>query len=509
MIRERTWRYAFGLSADGLAPRVARRNLSDEVVSGASLILTDNGLALSELKAVGAKGSTKVLAASSLGGCLVFVSSAVVTVALAAIGRDMRLSPLELQWLMNAELLPLAALTLVAGALGDRFGQKRMFLIGIALYGLSVAAIGFAPSFAPLIAGRFLQGLGEAVILPNGLSVLGQAFPADKKARAVGIWSAAAAVASGVAPAMAGAILDHGSWRTTFLMLLPAAAGALALGAVWIPKSSPAGHARVDVRGAVLSMIGLGGLGAGLTSLTNGSGPNLWVLVALIVGLGGLAGLIVTQRRLGDNAMLPPSLLVSRSVVGANLFSVLLYGSFTVMLTLIPFVMIRGVNLPTLVAGLAFIPLQVLITVVSPLAGMLCRRFGRRLPLFAGGAVVALGCAMALRIGPNATYWADIFPSILLLALGMSLAIAPLTTLVLTSIEPGRAGTASGINGAVSRVGSLLAIALLGGVLQQGGPQLFAGFHMAIAVAAVASVLATLAVFIIAPGPHVDFIPRD
>jgi EmrB/QacA subfamily drug resistance transporter len=469
------------------------------------LILTDGGLALSEPKAAGVQGSTKVLAASSLGSCLVFVSGAVVTVALAAIGRDMRLSPIDLQWVMNAELLPLAALTLVAGALGDRFGQKRIFLAGIALYGVGVAAVGFAPSFAPLIVGRFLQGLGEALILPNGLSTLGQAFPADKKARAVGIWSAAAAVASGVAPAIAGAILDHGSWRTTFLMLLPAAAGALAVGAVWIPKDSAASKTRVDVGGAVLSTVGLGGLGAGLTSLTNGSGLNLW----LIVGLGGLAGLIVSERRLGDNAMLPPSLFASRSVVGANLFTALLYGPITVMLTLIPFVMIRGAHIPTLVAGLAFIPLQVLITVVSPLAGMLCRRFGRRLPLFAGGAVVALGCAMALRIGPDATYWADIFPAILLLALGMSLAIAPLTTLVLTSVEPDRAGTASGVNSAVSRVGSLFAIALLGGVLQQGGPQLFSGFHMAMAVAAVACVLATLTVFIIEPGPHVDFIPRD
>jgi len=217
----------------------------------------------------------------------------------------------------------------------------------------------------------------------------------------------------------------------------------------------------------------------------------------------------VTERRLGDNAMLPPSLFASRSVVGANLFTALLYGPFTVMLTLIPFVMIRGAHLPTLVAGLAFIPLQVLITVVSPLAGMLCRRFGRRLPLFAGGTVVALGCAMALRVGSNATYWADIFPPIVLLSLGMSLVIAPLTTLVLTSVESDRAGTASGVNSAVARAGSLFAIALLGGVLQHGGPQLFSGFHMAIAVAAIACVLAAFAVFIIEPGPHVDFIPRD
>jgi predicted MFS family arabinose efflux permease len=295
----------------------------------------------------------------------------------------------------------------------------------------------------------------------------------------------------------------------TFLMLLPVVAGALAVGAVWIPKDSTTSHARIDVGGAVLSTVGLGGLGAALTSLTNGSGPNLWVPVTLIVGLGSLSGIIVTQWRLGDNAMLPPSVFASRSVVGANLFTALLYGAFTIMLTLIPFVMIRGAHLPTLVAGLAFIPLQVLITVVSPLAGRLCRRFGRRLPLFAGSAVVALGCTMALRVGPNATYWADIFPPILLLSLGMSLAIAPLATLVLTSVESDRAGTASGVNSAVSRAGSLFAIALLGGVLQQEGPQLFSGFHMAMAVAAVACVLATLAVFIIEPGPHVDFIPRD
>lgn len=478
-------------------------------MSGVSMILTDGGLALSERKAAGAGGGAKVLVASSLGSCLVFVSSAVVTVALAAIGQDMRLSPLDLQWVMNAELLPLAALTLIAGALGDRFGQKRIFVAGIALFGLSMLAIGFAPSFGPLIVGRLLQGIGEALILPNGLSVLGQAFPADQKARAVGIWSAAAAFASGVAPAIAGAILDHGPWRVTFLMLLPVVAGAIALSVSWIPKDSPTRHFRVDVGGALLSIVGLGGLGAALTRITNGSGLSLWLLIILIVGLSSLVGLIVTQRRLGDDAMLPASLFTSRSVVGANLFTALLYGPFTVMLILIPFVMIRGANMPTLVAGLAFIPLQVLIVVVSPLAGMLCRRFGRRVPLFAGSTVVALGCAMALRIGPDATYWAAIFPSILLLALGMSLVIAPLTTLVLTSVESDRAGTASGVNSAVSRAGSLFAISLLGGVLQQGGPELFVGFYTAMVVAAVACVLATLAVFIIEPGPHVDFVPRD
>ncbi|SBV32336.1 conserved membrane protein of unknown function [uncultured Sphingopyxis sp.] len=477
-------------------------------MSGAPLTLSDGGLALTEPEVVGERRRTMVLAASSLGSCLVFVSGAVVAVALAEIGRDLRLSPLDLQWVINAELLPLAALTLTAGALGDRFGHKLMFLAGIALFGLGAGAIILAPGFGALVAGRFVQGLGEALILPNGLSVLGQAFPADRKARAVGIWSAAGAVASGAGPAIAGAMLDEGSWRSAFLMLLPLVAAALAAGAAWIPGDRRGRGARVDAGGAVLSIVGLGGLGAGLTGLTNGSGSGTWVFAALLAGLSCLAALFLTQRRLGERAMLPPSVFASRSVVGANLFTALLYGAFAVMLTLIPFVMIRGAQLPASLAGLAFLPLQLLITAVSPLAGTLCRRFGRRLPLFAGAAVVASACLLSLGIGSNAAYWEDIFPPILLLALGMSLAIAPLTTLVLTSVDADRAGTAAGINSAVSRAGSLIAIAMLGGVLQQGGPQLFSGFYAAMIGAAIASLLAALAVFIIEPGPHVDFIPR-
>lgn len=471
--------------------------------------MTDSGQAFARSGSATRHGGMRVLVASSLGSCLVFVGSTVAALALAAIGRDLHLSPLDLQWVMNAELLPLAALTLVAGAAGDRVGQKRMFLAGIALFGSGALAVASASGFGSLVAGRLLQGCGEALILPNGLSVIGQSFPADGKARAIGIWSAAAAIASAIAPAIAGSILDHDSWRTTFLLLAPVAAAALAVGALWIPGDSIATRARIDVRGAVLSTLGLGGIGAALTSLTNGSGASPWVFATLAIGAGSLWELIAHERRLGEDAMLPPSLFASRSVIGANLFTALLYGAYTVMLTLVPFLMIRGLRLPTLAAGLAFVPLQLLIAVVSPLAGRFCRRFGRRLPLFAGSAAVASGCMIFLRVGPGATYWADVFPAVLLAALGMSLAIAPLTTLVLTSVEPDRAGTAAGINSAVSRAGSLLAIALLGGVLRQGGPQLFAGFHMAMAAASIACVLATLAVFIVEPGPHVDFIRRD
>lgn len=233
------------------------------------------------------------------------------------------------------------------------------------------------------------------------------------------------------------------------------------------------------------------------------------MLGPFILGVLSLAVLVRVERRLGDAAMLPAALFQSRSVVGANLFTLLLYGPFTVILTLIPFFMIRGVHLSPVLAGVAFIPLQLSITVVSPLAGMLCRRFGRRLPLIVGALIVALACALSLRIGPDASYAYDIFPAVLFLAIGMSLAIAPLATLVLTSVVPDRAGTAAGINGAVSRAGGLLGIALLGGVLQQREPKLTVGFQASMAISAVVCVLAALAALVIEPGPHVDFHPEE
>jgi predicted MFS family arabinose efflux permease len=207
--------------------------------------------------------------------------------------------------------------------------------------------------------------------------------------------------------------------------------------------------------------------------------------------------------------MLPPSLFASRSVVGANLFTALLYGPISAMFTLLPFVMIRGAELSVFIVGFAFIPVQVVMTIVSPLAGMLCRRFGRRTPLLAGAIVTAFACLAALRIDERSLYLPDIFPAVLLLAIGMSLAIAPLTTLVLTTVEVDYAGAAAGVNAAVSRAGSLLAVALLGGVLRGGGSELIAGFHTAMVWSAVVSVLAALSVSIVEPGPHVDFIPRD
>jgi MFS family permease len=443
--------------------------------------------------------SGELLAASCCGCCLVFVSGSVVSVALAAIGRDLALGSAQLQWIINAELLPLAALALLGGALGDRYGQRRMFLIGIALFG--VASLGCAASvdWAQLVCGRFIQGVGAALILPAGLTILSGAFSPERKGTAVGIWSASAAVASAIAPAVAGLILDYGSWRATFLMQVPLAVLAFIASFAWVRAVPHDVHTPTDIPAAVLSILGLTALGWSLMEFSERTANALHSLVGTLVAASLFSVLFVVERRKKERAMLPPALFAARTVVSLNVFTLALYGAFAANLTLFPFVMIKGANLSAFVAGLAFIPLQILIVVVSPMASILCSRFGRRLPLVAGAVVTGLGCMAALRIGVDAQYWRDIFPAVLLVALGMSLALAPMTTLVLTSVDASHAATASGFNSAVSRAGSLAAVALLGSVLQQSGAELVGGFHMAMLISAAACVVAIVAALSIAP----------
>jgi MFS family permease len=448
--------------------------------------------------------SSTVLAASSVGCCLVFLSGAVINVALAAIGRDLGLNAATLQWVLNAELLPLAALTLVGGMLGDRYGQKQAFLFGIALFGIASLGCTLARDGGQLVCWRLLQGVGEALILPTGLTILGQAFPPDRKGWAVGVWSASAAVASAIAPALAGFIVDQGSWRGAFLMQVPLAGLAFVLAAIWVPKAPQSVHAQIDFAAVGLSVVGLGAFGWSLMALTNDTVHPMVFIIGVLATIAAFIALGAVELRKGDRAMLPPALFAGRTVVALSVFTVTLYGAFTAALTLVPYVMIKGAHMSALLAGAAFIPLQILVIVMSPMAGVLCARFGRSLPLAVGALVAGMGCATALKIDVTAHYWTDVFPAVGLVAVGMSLVVAPMTTLVLTSVDTLHAATASGFNGAISRAGSLSAIALLGGVLQRSGGELIHGFHMAMVVSAAACVVAALAAFSIAPTSDPD-----
>jgi Major Facilitator Superfamily len=242
-------------------------------------------------------------------------------------------------------------------------------------------------------------------------------------------------------------------------------------------------------------------------ALTSDAVRPLILAAGVLATIAAFIALGAVELRRGDRAMLPPALFAGRTVVALSVFTVTLYGAFTATLTLVPYVMIKAAHLSALLAGVAFIPLQILVIAVSPLAGVLCARFGRSLPLAVGALVAGLGCAAALKINVTAHYWTDVFSAVGLVAVGMSLVVAPMTTLVLTSVDTLHAATASGLNGAISRAGSLSAIALLGGVLQRSGGDLIRGFHMAMVVSAAACVVAALAAFSIAPtsDPDPDF----
>jgi MFS family permease len=465
-------------------------------------IIRDFTVALAEPHDATKPGSSKTLVASIAGSSLVFVSGAVVNVALSAIGHDMKLDAAQIQWLVNAELLPLAALSMVGGSLGDRFGRKRMFILGMAVFlGASLMAAR-SDHWTTLLISRLLQGTSNALILPNGLTIIGQAFPMESKSKAVGIWSGSIAIASAFAPALAGFLLVHFTWRSVFLLNIPIVLLAILCSAHWIPKDDALTDKKVDIAAAGISTLSLGALGWALTVLSNGVGGLALPLAAVIVSAVGVFVLIAEERKRGDDAMLPPALFSSTTIVGINVFTVLLYGALSVILTVVPYAIIRGAGQSAIIAGAAFIPLQVLMALISPLAPVICDRIGHRYPLVIGAVVTAAGCALGGGALPSTDYWSGFFPGILLISFGLSIAIAPLTTLVLTSVGEAYSGIAAGFNGATSRVGSLIAVALLGGVLRHSGPSLIEYMHKTMLVCAVVCILAALSVLLLIPKPN-------
>lgn len=449
----------------------------------------------------GAASGTKALAASTVGSSLVFLSGSVISVALPAIRNGLHFSAADVQWTLNAELLPVAALSMTGGALGDRYGCRNVFLAGGTLFLFASLLAGFADGLSTMLSARFLQGLAEALILPNGLTIVGQAYALDKKSRAIGIWSGSIAVISAIGPAVAGILIDHWDWRVAFFINVPLAALGVLMTWFWIPRDPVRKGESIDIRAAILSTVALGCLGWSLTNASNHSGFSSTTVAGLAFCIVALILLVRLERQRGDKAMLPPALFGSRMLMGINLYTALLYGAFAVLLTMIPYTMIRGSGMPARVAGTAFIPLQVLMAGISPLAPVVCARIGHRAPLAIGAVITAAGCALMLRITPGMGYWDGYFPPILMMSIGMSFAVAPLTTLVLTSVEDKYAGTASGFNGAISRAGSLVAIALLGGLLTGTGEVLVAHMHTAMLWSAIACLASAAAIHLLVPQP--------
>ena len=437
------------------------------------------------------------LAACVLASSLSFVEGSVLNVALPAIRASYGASAAQVQWVVNAYLLPLSALLLLGGALGDHYGRRLLLLIGTSLFAAASLACALAPSLNLLLAARALQGVGAALLLPNSLALLNAAFQGEKRGRAVGIWAAAGAASAAIAPLIGGWLVDNVGWPSIFYINLPLAAGAMLLAVLFVDESRDKGAARTDYPGAALATFGLLGTTFGLTRWSSSASLDPVAIATILGGLVMLALFLWVEARRGEAAMMPLAMFADRCFSGLNLLTFLLYGAFGVAMLLIPYVLISAGGYSPVQAGLAMLPLPIVLTLASPPMGQLAARIGPRWLLVAGPLVVAAGMLLARRIGADTNYWTTVFPAMAVMAAGMALAVAPLTASVLGSVDEKHVGTASGFNSAVSRTGGLIATAMLGVVLSREGDALIAGFHLSLVGAAMASVAASAAALLL------------
>jgi len=432
------------------------------------------------------------LVACILASSLSFVDGSVLGVALPAIRAGYGAGAQQVQWVVNAYLLPLSALLLLGGALGDHFGRKRLLLIGTSVFAVTSLVCALAPSLPILLAARAAQGVGAALLLPNSLALLNAAFSGEKRGGAVGIWAAAGAAAAAVAPLIGGWLVGTVGWPAIFYINLPLALGAIGIAWRFVDESREAGAGRTDYAGALLATAGLGGLTYALTLWSATRWVDGEVIMALAFGVIMLAGFLLAEHRRGDRAMMPLTLFQNRCFSGLNLLTFLLYGAFGAAMLLIPYVLISSGGYSPVQAGLAMLPMPVLMTSLSPTMGSLAARIGPKIPLSVGPGVVAVGMLLSTLVRSHGNYWTTVAPMILVMAAGMTIAVAPLTASVLGSVEEQHVATASGFNSAVARTGGLIATALLGAVLSSKGEQLFAGFHGAMTVSAGVAAFATV-----------------
>ena len=436
------------------------------------------------------------LAASILASSLAFVDGSVANVALPAIRADLAASAADLQWVVNAYLLPLSALLLLGGAAGDRFGRRRMFVGGIAGFAVASLACALAPSLAVLLAARFVQGASAAMLLPNSLALLGSAFTGDARGRAIGTWAACTTITAAIGPLLGGWLIGTVGWRAIFYINLPLAAGAVVVAVTRVAETR-AGKERLDWLGVGTATLALAALTWSLTVLSGGAADFRPGLGMLAVGLALLAAFVWVEARQGRHASMPLALFGTRSFAGLTLLTFLLYGALGAAFVAIPYLLIENHGFTPLRAGASLLPIPLVLGAASRFMGGLAVRIGPRWPLTIGPLVVAIGFALATRIEAGASYWTTLFPALVVVSLGMALAVAPLTTAVMASVDPTHVGTANGFNSAIARTGGLIATASLGSVLAANGATLDHAFDRAVLAAAAGAALAGLAALVL------------
>ena len=430
------------------------------------------------------------LATCILASSLAFVDGSVVNVGLPALGRDLAGGASGLQWVINGYLLPLTALLLLGGALGDRIGRRRTLILGVLLFAVASVACGLSPNLAILVAARLGQGVGAALLLPNSLAILSDTFTGEARGRAVGTWSAAGAATAAIGPVLGGWLIDGIGWRAMFLVNLPLACGAVFLAWRYVTADRAADDGHLDIGGAILATLGLGAMTWGLIAGSGDAGFAREALALLAAGASLLLGFVLWERRQGDRAMMPLALFSTRSFAGLTMLTLLLYGALGAMLVLLPYILIEASGYSSTAAGAALLPLPLVIAIASPVLGGLAGRIGSRPLLTAGPLVVAAGFLLLLRIGEHTGYGSTVLPGLVVAALGMACAVAPLTTAVLGSVDERHSGSASGFNSAVARAGGLVATSLIGGILAARGSTLIDAFHVAVVANVVACIAA-------------------
>lgn len=401
------------------------------------------------------------LLATVLGSALVFLDGTVVGIALPAIAEDLGATSAGLQWTVNGYALTLAALLLLGGSLGDRFGRRRVFLIGTVAFAAASVLCALAPTTGLLVAARALQGVGGALLTPGSLAILQATFTGSDRAKAIGAWSGLGGAVGAVAPFLGGWIVEQAGWRWVFGINIPLAALVVVVALRWVPESSdPRAPARLDVLGTALAAVGLGALTWALTAWSEEGALTPVVIGTGVVGLAALAAFVVAEAR-SDHPALPLGLFRWRPFAAVNAATLLVYAALSGIFFFLPVTLQVVTGWSPLAAGVASLPVTLLMLLLSAQGGALGARIGPRIPMTVGPLLAGAGAVLLAGIGTGADYVADVLPGVLAVGAGLVLTVAPLTSTALAAAPDHLAGVASATNNAVARVAGLLAVAVL------------------------------------------------